>query len=744
MFKSNSIITEDPMKVNLSNNWSVIQDVQNMGETFQIWNPMFNPTDTFFSCISDWQPIDRLSHLQNLFAASPYSGRELRHFNASPWWYKTTFELSKEDSAKNAVLRFEAIDYFSKIYLNGELLGEHEGYFTPAEFETEGKLVAGTNTIVVKVWSPFDDELISIKQGEMEVAPLFRFLSSKKDMIKGTYDHADGFFQRDVNPIGIYGEVSLEFYELVHFDGEMNIESYDNGSSVSVTFSVPVYSCSVGNVSYSFAIQHPITGETVYSSTGNLMCETGHNEIIETVKMDNPLFWTIWDRGTPNLYTINFSVGNEKSITKKFGIRTIEVLRDENTTAFVLNGKQVFLRGTSYYPDVYLSRMTKERYLSDLHRIKEMGFNSVRVHVHVARPVFYELCDEIGLAVIQDSDISWFHNTTEQFTKRALEVFSAMVKMLRYHPSIICWVAMNEPDMWIIAERRGWIKLDEHPISMMKDRPGPQLIEYLKKNDPLRPFIKGSQFEDDSESGDTHDYTGSISDGNSHYYDNYGKKYKLLTEFGMDMPAVEESLRSMPKYHERIKKIYEDKDAYIDLVEYRTLYLKYMTEYCRIQKGNPCSGYFQFLFSDVSPQSQYGLQDWWGLLKEGAQYCYESNQPVGIFLEHSAEGLKGVWAVNDTPTYIESCTVIWSIVSKNDCVSKRITVDLMPDNAVSVCEISFTPEENKNYDIFLSVFDSSGKQIAHNKYINVFKKTKHPDGHPMRIDHELGMRLFWA
>ena len=732
------------MKVKLSNHWSVIQDVQNMGEIVRIWNPMFRATDTFFSCLSDWQPIDRLTHLQNLFSDSPYSGRELRHFNASPWWYRTSFELSHEDSVKNAVLRFEAIDYFSKVYLNGELLGEHEGYFAPAEFETGGKLIEGTNTIVVKVWSPFDDELISIQQGGMEVSPMFRFLASKKDMIKGTYDHADGFFQRDVNPVGIYGEVSLEFYESVHFDGEMRMESRDNAGSASVTFKVPVYSSGAGSVPYSFTIRHPVTGEIVSSSAGNWMCDSGRNEITETVQIDHPLLWTVWDKGTPNLYTVTCSIGNEKTVSRKFGIRTVEMIRNESTTAFVLNGERVFLRGTSYFPDVYLSKMTKERYMTDLLRIKDMGFNAVRVHVHVARPIFYELCDEAGIAVIQDSDISWFHDTSERFLERALKVFSDMVKMLQYHPSLICWIAMNEPDMWIIAEKRGWIKLDEHPVSMMEDRPGPQLVAYLQENDPLRPYIKGSQFEDDPESGDTHDYTGSISDGNSHYYDNYGKKYKLLTEFGMDMPGAEESLRSMPKYCERIRKLYEDQEAYRDLVEYRTHYLKYMTEYCRIQKGNPCSGYFQFLFSDVSPQSQYGLQDWWGILKEGAQYCYESNQPVGVFLEHAADGLKGVWAVNDTPACMESCTVIVSIVSGNTCVVKRISTDLKPDSAVRVCVLSIPQEENKNSDVFLSLLDASGKQLAQNKYLDVFKKTRHPEGHPMRIDHELGMRLFWA
>lgn len=47
--------------------------------------------------------------------------------------------------------------------------------------------------------------------------------------------------------------------------------------------------------------------------------------------------------------------------------------------------------------------MTKERYLRDLLNVKAAGFNLVRVHVHTEQEVFYDLCDELGIAVFQDS-----------------------------------------------------------------------------------------------------------------------------------------------------------------------------------------------------------------------------------------------------------------------------------------------------------------------------------------------------
>lgn len=739
------------MALVLNEGWKVFQDVQGMGEVMQVWMPSFKATDSFFHCMSDWEPIDRLTHLQLLFSSSPYSGRDLRHFNAAPWWYKKEFIVDEKDFGKAARLRFEAIDYFARVYLNGTLLGEHEGYFSPAEFDVGDKLKLNEpNTLVVKVWSPFDDKLVSMKQHGMNVGPMFRFLASNKEMMKGTYDHADGFFQRDVNPVGIYGDVSIEFYKNAVFAGEPNIQTSLSEQNSDVDVSFPLAARAGGDVRFSVSVLHPLTDAEIVTFEDVAHLKEGLNDVSVSFKIEKPLLWTLWDRGTPNLYTLRIRLLNEPSdngeLVRRFGVRSVLKTCNINTTAFALNGETVFLRGTSYFPDVYISRMTPERYESDLLRMKSLGFNAVRVHVHVARESFYACCDKLGMAVIQDSDLSWFHSDSDSFTERAVSVYTDMIKLLRYHPSIICWIVMNEPDMWRVAEKRGWLQLDEKPNSMMDDKPGPQLVSVLNKLDPARPYIKGSQFADDAESGDTHDYTGSITGENTHYFDNYGKRFKLLSEYGMDMPGSAENLHTMTKYFNRIKAIYNDKTSYRDLCEYRKRYLKYLTEYCRIQKHSPCSGYFQFLFSDVAPQSFYGLADWWGVLKCDADYCMESNMPLGAFLEFNAEKTVAIWAVNDTPKELKNCRVVWSVTNEhgellfNDCC----VATLPRDGSVKIgCPLLKVTDSIK-YNIRIAVMSSDGSLLAENRYEDIFKKNAHPAGHPMRIDHELGMRLYWA
>lgn len=739
------------MKLQLCENWKVFQDVQNMAEIMEVWRPEWRADSAFFHCISDWKEIEHLAHLQCLFMNDPYSGHILRQFNAAPWWYKKEFMIPKEYDVSHATLHFDGIDYFAKVWLNGELLGEHEGYFAPAEFEVGDLLDRdGVNTVVVKVWSPFDDSIVSMKQDGKEVGSMFRFLTSGKSMIKGTYDHADGFFQRDVNPVGIYGDVYLRLHKGIRFACEPNITTISvENNEAQILSEIEVYSAETKKTEYSVEIMHPVTGEIVNAVTETIQLTCGRTVLSKKLTIAEPMIWALWDRGTPELYTVRIRFVKDKEellrSEKYFGIRTVEMLRDRDTTAFILNGDRVFLRGTSYFPDVYLSRMTRERYQSDLQRIKAMGFNAIRVHVHVARPAFYELCDMMGLAVIQDSDLSWFYELTQAFTVRAVSVFTDMVRLLRRHTCIFCWIVMNEPDMWVLAQQRGQLVLDEKLISMMDDMPGPQLMKVLKELDPKRPYIKGSHFREDAESGDEHDYTGSITGEATHYMDNYGKHFKLLTEYGMDLPGSEENLRRIPKYFERIAPVYADRHAYGDLCEYRRRYLKYIAEYCRIQKGNPCAGYFQFLFSDVTPQSFYGIQDWWGTLKCDADAYMYSNQPVGIFMEHTKDAPVAVWAANDTPkTY--ACIAAWNVTDEN---GNRITqgskdIELAQDSAVCISSLDFAADKEKVCHVHLMLSDQNGRILAENHYLDAFRYLQHPKGHPLRIDHELGMRLFWA
>ena len=297
--------------------------------------------------------------------------------------------------------------------------------------------------------------------------------------------------------------------------------------------------------------------------------------------------------------TWNCAIAKTSSSTRSvpFGIRQVELRRTASQTTFYLNGKPIYLRGTTYWPDVYISAMDEGRYERDLSAMIRAGMNAIRVHVHRENPAFYELCDRLGLVVLQDFDLNWTFPTDEEFTRRAVTGFGRMIQELQNHPSIICWIAMNEAAG------------DDERYRVLV-RPGPQLVAEAKRLDPSRPVIKNTQDRDDLESGDGHDYRGSLSGGE--YLSIYGTQEKLATEFGVDAPPDPASARLVPRMAERLRDVLP---RVAELHDYQYYLLKYYIEHYRMQKYAPNSGYFLFMWIDFSPQSFYGVYDYWGVPK---------------------------------------------------------------------------------------------------------------------------------
>ncbi|MGA2114509.1 MAG: helix-turn-helix domain-containing protein [Bryobacteraceae bacterium] len=109
---------------------------------------------------------------------------------------------------------------------------------------------------------------------------------------------------------------------------------------------------------------------------------------------------------------------------------------------------------------------------------------------------------------------------------------------MRNHPGIFAWIAMNE------AGREA-----------STVRPGPQLVAEAKALDPTRPTIKNTSARDDPESGDGHDYRGSL--GGGKYTDIYGTSEKLAMpieafddpNYALEGSTPDSRLRSLMEEH---------------------------------------------------------------------------------------------------------------------------------------------------------------------------------------------------
>ncbi|HYE04483.1 MAG TPA: glycoside hydrolase family 2 TIM barrel-domain containing protein [Planctomycetota bacterium] len=708
----------------LNEGWGIIHDVHDRGEQIGLHRPDF--AAPMGAGASPWRPIARLEHLQPLLAAQPWFGSALHAYNEHAWWYRIVFRVPAGFGA-GLRLRFAGVDYRATVWLNGGELGRHEGYADPFVFAVDDAIRRdGDNTLVVRVESPWDRE-VAPEDGGNRVGGIVRRL------IKGTYEHADTFVQRDVNPIGIHAPVWLEGSDDAFAEApRIAVAAGAPGGAARVTVAWDVDAVrAMPDAVVALTILDDEAMLPVVSSECRAVITPGGATITLAAEIPAAKRWRTWDRGTPSLYRARLTLradGRDVVVAERaFGVRTVELVRDAARTELRVDGEPVFLRGTTYFPDVYVSLVDRGRWRRDLDAMVAHGCNAVRVHVHQQPDGFYDECDRLGLLVLQDSDLNWrFPAAEAAFGDVAETLFRRMIRRLQAHPSIFAWVCMNEV-----------------PSSAPYRALGLRLAAAARGEDPTRPTILNSWQDDDSASGDCHFYDGSLAGGV--YTDLAARTCKLLSEFGVDAPPAPAAMRAVPAVADRLAPL---APRIAELHDYQYRLLKFQMERLRMTKGAPSAGYFQFLWIDLCPQSFYGVVDHFGRPKceglgGGLRAFAEANMPVCVALQH-LDRPETVWLINDLPRALGRCRVAWTVAVDGGGVVAQgdAEVDVPADARVRVADVGFAVDPARRYRIVLVARDALGTVVARNRYEDPFHHPGRPAGYPERMDHELGMRLW--
>lgn len=355
-------------------------------------------------------------------------------------WYQTQFNI-EETGKRQTKLNFEAVDYASKVWVNGQYIGEHRGGNLPFSFDISNALQKGTNTLVIRV---IDDT---------DAADRYQLRG------KQTVDNR-GIWYTPVS--GIWQTVWLEQVEPVHITRlKMNADakghlSIDAAVSQAVNTSLQV------DVSYQ--------GKKVASGQGST---ESFNLTLSNAKL--------WSPSNPHLYelTIRLLDGNNQQldqVSSYVGFRTFGKQKDSNgNIRFTLNGKEIFHWGPldqGWWPDGLLTPPSEEAMVSDLKFLKAAGFNMVRKHIKVEPRRYYYQADKLGLLIWQDQvsggvDSSgnmqewphWFQtsdpnpnrlkekldsNWPEWAHQQYMDELKDMIDVLYNHPSIAVWTTFNE------------------------------------------------------------------------------------------------------------------------------------------------------------------------------------------------------------------------------------------------------------------------------------------------------------
>ncbi len=337
-------------------------------------------------------------------------------------WYSRSFEIPDEWAGNRVLLHFEAVDWESMVWVNGQAVGSHRGGYDPFTFDISEFLSAdGEQEVTVSVWDPTDEG--TQPRGKQVNEP-------------------GGIFYTSVT--GIWQTVWIEPVPSAAIGGLAISPDIDRGS---VNFVVDGDGTSSGD-----------QVEATVSASGSVVA-TARGDVGASIEIEIP-GTRLWSPDDPFLYDLDLKLvragATLDSVQSYFGMRKASVGRDEDgVTRLLLNNEFVFQMGPldqGYWPDGLYTAPTEEAMVYDLEVLKSMGFNMLRKHVKVEPRTFYSWCDRMGMLVWQDmpnaniplespdSDRPTSAEATAQFETELVRV----IETLRNHPSIVMWVPFNE------------------------------------------------------------------------------------------------------------------------------------------------------------------------------------------------------------------------------------------------------------------------------------------------------------
>ena len=321
-------------------------------------------------------------------------------------WYQRSIKVDQAWSSKRTFLIIGASDWETTVWLDGKLLGKHQGGYVPFEFELTPHLQYGQEqNLVIRVDDARRDFTLYGKQG---------------------YGNARGIWQT------IYLESrGRQYLDALHFTPDID----KNKVSVTAYLSTATDKDLAINLSIKTE-SDPIQHKTTISK--------GKHKITFEVPIPNAHLWTLDD---PFLYEVNANLGDDQLQTY-FGMRKISVM-DLPGTDFpyiALNNEPIYVQlalDQSYHPEGYYTFPSDQFLIEEIQRSKSIGLNGIRTHIKVEVPRKLYWADKLGLLVMEDLPNSW-GEPDALAQAESTYTLKEMIKRDYNHPSIFSWVVFNE------------------------------------------------------------------------------------------------------------------------------------------------------------------------------------------------------------------------------------------------------------------------------------------------------------
>jgi len=337
------------------------------------------------------------------------------------FWYRRTFTLDK-DIPEVAILKIHKAKYGTKVFLNGNFVGEHLPCFTPALLDVKPFLNdPGTeNNLVVRVGA--DRE--SLPEGMPTGWDFEKYL-----YIPGIYDSVE---------LILTGAPYIERIQTVPDieQGRVKVVAEIENTDAREFFDLH------------FRLREAGTGINVESGAVGVANAAGKQKM--NVSFEIPIkFCNLWTPENPFLYDLQLATEGDE-LSTRFGMRSFKF--DKETGRAVLNGKTYFMRGTNvcvyrFFEDAERGdKPWRAEWVRNLHRkFKSMHWNSIRYCIGFPPEIWYDIADEEGF-LIQDEFPIWLLSEAPEksVAEKIIPEYTEWMKERWNHPCVVIWDAQNE------------------------------------------------------------------------------------------------------------------------------------------------------------------------------------------------------------------------------------------------------------------------------------------------------------
>ncbi|MEJ6951442.1 glycoside hydrolase family 2 protein [Natronospora cellulosivora (SeqCode)] len=385
---------------------------------------------------SHWKKVE-VPHVWDLEGVEDWFDYNTGEFNTDEvfrrefGWYRKTFEVDQE-FIEERFLRLNAlgIQTVAWIFINGQYVGAADGGYEHFSMDIGDYLQTGKNTIVIRVWR----------------RPIRRGTDGDLDSMGGRFeqhrDHQNTFGSTDPFAYGgIYRELWIESVSPIHISKIITKAEKGNLNMYAI-----IYNADNKKHTLDMAFDSGTGDALAYKKVSIKPKET---RVIKK-KLAIPSAKN-WSYRHPNMYTGKVTIFNEArvidTLTVDYGMRDIKI----EANKLYLNGNRILLKGFSWMEDFYpvARAIPKELYEFHVDFIKNtLKANFLRNTHHPRNKMAYELTDEYGLMVMEESANVWMNSDLMNYQVNTYKLAEARTASVTWnninHPSIIMWSLGNE------------------------------------------------------------------------------------------------------------------------------------------------------------------------------------------------------------------------------------------------------------------------------------------------------------